>query len=91
MSKGNIEQLDAPRYFCVRGIIDKCQPIISDLVEENLRRQLLEGMEAALCDGEYHVIRITRQEEILPPLLSTTFLPDVSEVRVTYRAEITEV
>ena len=77
--------------FCVQGIIDKCQPRISDMIEKNLKRQLLEGIEAVLCDGEYHVVRILRQEEIIPPLLPTTHLHSTAEVRVTYRAEITEV
>ena len=84
------ELLNRP-MFCVQGIIDKLQPQISDMVEKNLRRQLLEGIAEVLCDGEYHVVRIKRQEEILPPLLPTTYLRSISDAKVTYRAEITEV
>ena len=84
------ELLNRPT-FCVQGIIDKNQPQISDIVESNLRRQLLEGIEAILCNGEYHVVKVSRQEEKLPPLLNTTMVTLPAEVRVTYRAELTEV
>lgn len=84
------ELLNRPT-FCVQGVIDKCQPLISEMVEKNLKKQLLEGIAQVLCDGEYHVVRILRQEEILPPLLPTTYLRSISEVRVTYRAELKEV
>lgn len=88
--KSREELLNRPT-FCVQGIIDKLQPQISDMVEKNLRRQLLEGIAEVLCDGEYHVVRIMRQEEILPPLLPTTYLRSISDAKVTYRAELTEV
>lgn len=84
------ELLNCPTFF-VQGVIDKCQPLISEKVEKNLKRQLLEGIEAVLCDGEYHVVKIERQEEVIPPLLPTTHLRSTAEVRVTYRAEIKEV
>lgn len=85
--KNREELLNRPT-FCVDGIIDKYRPQMCEMVERDLRRRLLEGIEAVLCDGEYHVVRITRQEEFIH------FLPtDLSgeEARVTYRAEITEV
>lgn len=84
------ELLNRPT-FCVQGVIDKNQPRISDMVERNLRRQLLEGIEAVLCDGEYHVVKIERQEEQLPPLVPSTLVTLPAEARVTYRAELTEV
>lgn len=58
------EELLSRPTFCVQGIIDKCQPQISDMIEKGLKRQLLEGIEAVLCDGEYHVVKIERQEEV---------------------------
>ena len=85
------EELLSRPTFCVQGIIDKCQPQISDMIEKGLKRQLLEGIEAVLCDGECHVVKIERQEEVIPPLLPTTHLRSTAEVRVTYRAEIKEV
>lgn len=81
--------LSRPTYR-VQGIIDKNQPLVSDLVEKELRRQLLEGIADVLYDGEYHVVRILRQEEFLH-LLPTTRPCGDNEARVTYHAEITEV
>ena len=39
------EELLSRPTFCVQGIIDKCQPQISDMIEKGLKRQLLEGIE----------------------------------------------
>lgn len=74
--------------FRVEGIIDKCQPQISEMIEKRLRRELLEGIAGEICDGEYHVVKIEREESFihLPP-----FSREGMETRVTYTAEITEV
>lgn len=73
---------------CVQGIIDKSNQKISDMIEKNLRRELLKEIEAELYDGEYHVVRITRDEGFIP---LPNFPHEATEVRVTYRAEISEV
>ena len=73
---------------CVQGIIDKRTPQISTMIEKKLRRELLEGIEEILCDGEYHVVRIKRDEGFIP---LPNFPHEPTEVRVTYRAEILEV
>ena len=81
------ELLNRPT-FRVDGIIDKTQPQISEKIEANLRRRLLEGIEGVLCDGEYHVVKIEREEDfrhLLP------FDSEGMEVHVTYTATLTEV
>ena len=83
------ELLSCPTYR-VQSLIDKNQPLVSEMVEKELRRQLLEGIADVLYDGEYHVVRILRKEEFLH-LLPTTRPYGDSEARVTYQAEITEV
>ncbi len=71
--------------FCVQGIVDKWPPGVCEIMEKELRRHLLEGMGQILCDGDYHVVRVARQEELLPQR-------DCRETaKVTYRAEISEV
>lgn len=71
--------------FAVKGIIDTEQAEISDMIERRLRRELLEGIEGLLFNGETHAVKIVRCEENIPHALAET------ATKVTYRAEITQV
>jgi len=84
------EMLRRPFHYASQGIIDKKQPQISEIIEKRLRSELMEKIEAVLCDGEYHVVKITRDEGAIP-LLQEVFPHEKTEVRVTYEAEIKEV